>query len=347
MKREYATNVLDGHYEDDRFFGVIYTLDEDDEFTDPGVWIKANPNLEYKIGEDERGRAIIRGSVKPDHIAGRVQKAQNSPVERYDVLTKNFNVWMANAVSWANLEFWDKCEVKNITPDAWLASFKDAKAVYGGLDLASVSDLASLALVAIMPNGERRHWVRSYVPESKVMQKVAEKGVPYDQWVKDGWLVATPGNRINYSFIRADLLGRFDTAGNELSPGLLKYLPVEKIGADDWATDSFFQDVSEEARAKFGAVRQGFRSMSPAMKEFETWYMEEGESQGISHIGNPVMRWAMSNVIAVVDAAENVKPDKDKSKDKIDPVVATLNAVFASLALDEEPEDDTPQIFVF
>ncbi len=327
QKREYACHVLDGAYQDDEFFGIIYTLDDGDDWKDPATWIKANPNLEYQAGTDAVGSPVMRGSVKYDYLHGQVTKAKNSPVLRYGVLTKNFNLWQSNAMSWANLDLWGKCGV-DIADGDWLESFRDAVVVYGGLDLASVSDLTSLALLAIMPDGEKRLWVRSWLPEAAIQRAVSERGVPYDQWVEQGWIVATPGLTTDYSWIHADLVG---IEGDD-KPGLLESLPIEMIGADDWAMARFFQNLAEEARAKFGKVGQGYKSMSPAMKEFEALY----QGGKLLHNNNPVLRWAMGNVVAVVDPAENVKPDKKKSSEKIDPVVAAFNAVFASLALEEE-----------
>ncbi|MEZ5537631.1 MAG: terminase TerL endonuclease subunit [Thiolinea sp.] len=342
QKREYACHVLDGTYQDDEFFGIIYTLDDGDDWANEENWIKANPNLEYLAGYDANGDPFFSGSVKRDYLQGQVTKAKNSPVLRYGVLTKNFNLWQSNAMSWANLDLWDKCGV-DVADKDWLESFRDATVVYGGLDLASVSDLTSLALLAIMPDGEKRLWVRSWLPEAAIQRAVSERGVPYDQWVEQGWIIVTPGLTTDYSWIHADLTG-FGTA--HLNPaerpvrmpapagaeGLLKELPIEIIGADDWAMARFFQNLAEEARTKFGKVGQGYRSMSPAMKEFEALY----QSGRLVHNNNPVLRWAMGNVVAVVDPAENVKPDKKKSSEKIDPVVASLNAVFTSLAEHEE-----------
>ena len=337
QKREYATKVLEGSYKDDEFFGIIYTLDAGDDFADPKNWVKANPNIEYQTGKDRDGNPIMSGSVKYDYLAGQVTKAKNSSVMRYGVLTKNFNIWSSNAVSWANMDVWDKCGI-----GFDIESLRGAEVVYGGLDLASVSDLASLSLLAIMPDGEKRLWSRSWIPEERIIPAVQERGLPYDQWVKDGWLMATPGSRINYEYIQAYLVG-VDLEDGTRKQGLFEMLPIELIGADEWGMGVFFQNLAEETKSKFIGVRQGYKTMSPAMKEFDRLY-SSGE---LVHENNPVLRWAMSNVVCVVDPAENIKPDKKKSAEKIDPVVASINAIAVSIDLPEEEEDDAPQIFVY
>lgn len=326
QKRDYATHVLEGHYHDDEFFGIIYCLEDSDDWTDPVCWIKANPNLEYEVGRDDNDEPIMRGSVKYDYLQGQVTKARNSPVLRYGVLTKNFNIWLSNALSWANMERWDQCARAFA-----LDELRGAEVIYGGLDLASISDLTSLTLLAVMPNGERRLWSRSWIPEERITEAVQSRGVPYHDWVQQGWLIATPGNVTNYNFIHAELTGHYKE-GQCDQPGLLEILPIEVIAADDWSIHQFLKDLAEVWHKKFIGMRQGYRTISPAMKEFERLYLS-GE---LLHDGNPVLRWAMGNVVATVDPAGNVKADKRKSSEKIDPVVAGIMAVGASLAQIEE-----------
>ena len=337
QKREYACNVLNGAYHDDEFFGIIYTLDDGDDWRNPALWIKANPNLEYEVGKDTQGNSLKRGSVKSDYLQGQVTKAMNSPVLRYGVLTKNFNIWMSNALSWCNLEAWAQCGATYSLDD-----LRGAEVVYGGLDLASVSDLTSLTLLAIMPDGEKRLWSRSWIPEERIIAAKQDRGVPYDLWVQQGWLIATQGNVTDYNSIHADLTGRFDRDGKKLSEGLLEILPIKTIAADDWSIHQFLKDLQEEWHGVFAGMRQGFKTLSPAMKELERLYL----GGMIKHDHNPVLSWAMGNVVAVIDPAENIKPDKKKSSEKIDPAVAAMMSVGAMLADDDET-DTTPQLFVF
>ena len=329
QKREYAQKMLEGHYIDDEFFGIIYTLDEGDDWTDPAVWVKANPNIEYEVGRDSRDNPIMRGSVKYDYLQGQVNKAKNSPVMRYGVLTKNFDVWMSNAMTWADIPKWDACAAQYS-----IESLTAAEVVYGGLDLASTKDLTSLTLLAVMPNGEKRIWSHSWIPEDRVAAAVQDRGVPYDQWIEQGWITTTPGNSTDYKYIHNMLTGSpaSEDGTVEAKAGLLETLPIKMIGADDWGMGVFFQDLAVEAHASFIGVRQGYKTMSPAMKEFERLYL----SGAIVHDGNPVLRWAMGNLVAVVDPTDSVKPDKKKSSEKIDPAVAAIMAVAVSIGEIEE-----------
>lgn len=332
-QRDYTCQVLNGVFEDDEHFGIIYTLDDwKNEWLDPHAWVKANPNLEYQVGTREDGQPIMRGSVKHDYLAGQVTKAKNSPTAKVSVLTKNFNIWQSNGVNWCNTDAWKACEA---TFD--LSDLEQATRVYGGLDLGYISDLASLVLIGFMPDDRILIWHRSWVPQDTVEDAVKVRRVPYDRWIEDGHLVATVGTVTDYNWIKYDLIGN---PHDDSDTGLFGRLNIVAIGVDRWNSSQLVNDL-KEAELNLVGFGQGYQSMAPAMQETERLYL----SQQMYHNGDPVLAWAMNNVVAVFNPALDAKPDKQKSNEKIDPAVALMIAVGTSMGqIDVEPE---PQLLVF
>ena len=338
-QREYTTKVLEQQWHDDEHFGIIFTLDDwENEWKDPSAWVKANPNLEYQYASELTGydnkkkrwnsQPMMRGSVKLDYLQGQVTKAINSQVARVGVLTKNFNIWLSSAVSWLNPDKWTAC-----TRQFALEDLAAAEKIWIGIDLASVNDLASIAILAAMPDGTERVWQRSYVPQEQVDHAIKARSVPYDQWIRDGWLVATPGAVTDYEYIIADLLGLDWRGGKITESGILYHLPTpENIGGDRWNLGWVGSKLIEFGLPVVG-YGMGYQSMSPAMKELERAYL----AGTLHHAGDPLLTWAMSNVVATLDPALNVKPDKKASKEKIDPAVALFIAKGVSLG---QPESD-------
>ena len=343
QKQDYAKKILEGSIKDDSFFGIIFTLDDGDDWREPENWIKANPNIEYETGEfDKKGKAIKRGSVKKATLAQEINKAINSPLFRYGVLTKHLNIWQSNVVSWANIEEWDSCE-----RSFDLESLRGADVIYGGMDLSSTQDLTSLFLIAHMPSGEKRWWSMSWIPEARVEAAIIDRGVEYGRWIEEGWLIATPGNVVDFAYIHNFLMGhRVSNADSskesEWVEGLLETHPIELIAIDRYLVQQFAKDIEEHWVNKFVAIGMGYAAISQCMKEFEKDFV----GGAAIHNGNPLLRWAVGNVTAVGDDNGNVRPSKKHSREKIDPAVAGILAKGAEMS-EQEIVDDEPQLFVF
>lgn len=304
-QRNYVRRILEEAIDDDAYFGVIYTLDgydggeddEKDDWTDPKHWIKANPNLGL--------------SVFQDNLAESVRVAQNEPSAQANVLTKRFNVWVKASHLWMAMDRWKACGRAYTLED-----LQDIVAVYGGLDLASTSDLCSLGLQFILEDGSRALWGKHYLPEDVALDSENPNHRLYMMWKAQGWLTITPGNVTDYAFIKSD------------AAKLLERFPIEEIAFDRWNSSQLVTDLMNDG-ANMVAFGQGYASMSPAMKEFERLI----KGKQLMHPNDPVMTWAMSNVVASKDPAGNIKPDKQKSANKIDPAVAQIMAAGrASLA---------------
>lgn len=287
---EYAGKVLDGLVGDDSFFGLIYGLDEGDDWEDEANWFKANPNLGVSKSMDDVGR-----------LAGR---AREMPAQLNAFLRLHLNVWTQSETRWMKPEVWAGCNL-GVVDEALLAG----RPCYGGLDLSTTTDISALVWV-FPPAREGEPFVvlpRFWVPEENMLQRSRNDRVPYDAWARAGWVTPTPGNVIDYAFIleqAAQDVGRF---------------AAKEIAFDRWGATALVTQMMERG---WGVVEfgQGFASMSAPMKELEKLAL----SRRLNHGGNPVLGWMADNVTASMDAAGNIKPDKGKSRERIDGVVALI-----------------------
>ena len=302
--RDYAIKVLTGVIDDDAFFSIIYTLDDGDDWQDEGNWVKANPNLGV--------------SVSVDYLREQARQAVIMPTAKVNFLTKHLNIWVTGESLWCNIERWLACAA-DYKPD----NLGDVVEVYIGLDLAQVSDIASATGIAVLSDGTWRVFGKHYLPEEAIENKYRKTTVPFRKWHEEGWLTLTPGNVIDYEWIKADLNHWLET------------LPVKEIPFDRYNSSQLVNDMLEKGAPMVG-FGQGYVSMNPAMKELERRYLS-GE---IQHPNDPVLNWAMSNVVAMQDPAGNIKPAKDKSSEKIDPAVALIMAVGRAMLADESENID-------
>jgi len=308
--RDYAIKVLNGGLEDDSFFAAIYTIDDDDDHFDEKNWIKANPNLGVSVGLE--------------YLRSQARKAKAMPRALVNFLTKNMNVWVAGESLWCNVPKW-KAAGKKYTLDGFIKwARKFGADVYGGLDLANTEDIASLGLIAVIPGGRWITWSKHYLPEDTVNENIRKSPVPYKVWEREGWLTLTPGSVCDYNYIKADILE------------LHEKIEIQQINFDRWNSSQLVNDLLEENINMVG-FGQGYVSMNAPMKEMERRYL----TNQIVHPNDPVLNWSMSNVVAQQDPAGNIKPAKDKSKQKIDPSVALIMAAGAAMPASEpEPEPE-------
>lgn len=291
---DYAIQVLKGTITDDTLFAYIATIDEGDDWTDPKVWAKANPNLGV--------------SVKLDDLKRKCDKARQLPSAQNAFLRLHLNVWTQQVDRWIPLELWDEQAGYSID-EARLVG----RTCYGGLDLASVNDIT--AWVMVFPDEKDPELIdvlcRFWVPEARIYDPQNKYRSQYQAWAKKGYLIATPGDAVDYGFIKAQVLA-----------------DAEKFNLVDMNIDRLFQgaqvamDLQEEG-IQVAAMGQGFFSMAAPMKEFERKLL----LRKIHHGGNPVLRWMADNVAVKQDPAGNLKPDKAKSQGKIDGIVALVMAL--------------------
>lgn len=188
----------------------------------------------------------------------------------------------------------------------------EGRACYGGLDLASTTDLATLVLVFPPLDEEDPYIVLPYfwLPEETLPLRVRRDHVMYDQWEKQEFIKTTEGNVIHYGFIQKFI--------NELG----ELYNIREIAYDRWNATMMVQSLEDDGfvMVPFG---QGFRDMSPPTKELMRLVL----ARELNHGGHPVLRWNMDNAYVRTDPAGNLKIDKEKSTEKVDGVVALVMAL--------------------
>jgi phage terminase large subunit-like protein len=295
--REYSEKVLQGTVENDSWFAFVCGLDEGDDWKDEKVWLKANPNLGI--------------SITHKYLREQVNEAVGMPSKENIVKRLNFCIWTEQNERWMPVETWDECA----TPIA-LEELKNQR-FFGAFDLASTQDIAAYAML-FPPSAACPMWRnlwKFYAPEAIVRQRKKEGRVPYDVWVRDGWITVTPGNVTDYDFIESDILKTAE-----------QYSLVE-VAYDRWNATQLVTHLQDKlnngATERVVPFGQGFASMSAPMKELEKLIL----AKVYTHGGNPVAKWMVSNVAPKEDPAGNIKPDKSRSADKIDGIVATIMAL--------------------
>jgi phage terminase large subunit-like protein len=188
---------------------------------------------------------------------------------------------------------------------------------YGGFDLSSKLDIT--AYVLLFPPCEDDNLFRIiptfWIPEDNMKERVRRDHVKYSEWVKEGFIKTTPGNYIDYAFIEKHILNSrndFDVRG---------------WGYDEWNAYETQQRLVAEGipEDKMTIVRQGYKSISPSMRDLEAWV----KTLKIAHSGNPVMTWMFGNVIAKTDENDNIRYIKGKNIEKIDGISALISAIYA------------------
>ncbi len=298
-ERADAVAVVEGRAQDDSMLVLIYTLDEGDDPFDESVWPKANPNLGV--------------SVRIDTLRDQAEKAKRSPGKLAPFLRFRMNVPTGVATRAIDIDEWDLCSGLEDGEDyhAWEArTFGESRTGYGGLDLASVRDLTALLFVSRADDGAYDVLCRFWCPEDGVLERSKRDGVPYADWVRDGYLIATPGNVTDYDYVKAEARTLADT--HEL----------KETGYDRWNATQLATDLQSDG-ATLVAVPQTYAGLAPGWREIEKAILEHK----LRHGGHPILRWMAGNVEVETDAAGNQRPSKARSSERIDGMVALDMAV--------------------
>ena len=283
---DYCCQILDGTEKNDSLFALIYELDEESDIDNPENWIKANPNI---------GKSIPYADFE-----NTIAKARGIPSEWVEMLTKRFNVWCNGQTPWLNLEAWKLCERSYSESDLLHAD------CYMGLDLSSTNDLTSICYT-FPHNGKVRLLCRHYIPEFQLENVANKNRAMYRQWVRQGWLHTTAGDCIDYDKIRDDILKDAERFN------------IKMIGFDVWNA-THLRTQLQGAGLEVEPFPQTYQRFSPVGKSAEVLI----NRQTVEHNGDPVLSWALSNVVMETDANANIKPNKKKAANKIDPAIAFL-----------------------
>lgn len=299
--RHFAKQVLEGVVEADHFLAIYYAIDDEDDDFDESAWIKANPLMESNpILLTEIRKAAIEAKAMPGKLA--------------EFRIKRLNRQSASAQGWIKFDNWKKC-AKPVDLE-WLKQYP----CWGGLDLASTSDLCSFRLLWYV-DGEYYTWGRRWVPADAVKQRTVRGTVPYQAWVESGYIEQTPGEVTDFGVIERAIV-----EANER-------FNIQAIGYDQWNAAQLVQKLEDQA-VPMQLFIQGPKSYHPAMKAFEHAYIAGRLSYGV----DPVLTWCASNIVTRLDANLNMAPDKKKSADKIDDMVALMMAFGVSNSVEESDE---------
>ena len=273
--------------DDERFFGMIYTIDDGDDPFDEAVWAKANPNLDISVErEDLRSMAQV----------ARVQAARLT-----EFLTKRLNVWVAADSAWMNMAQWDACANPGMRREQFAG-----EPAYVALDAAFRKDL--FAKVVVVRRGDRAHvFGRYYVPEALLARKGLEQ---LRAWAADGWIRVTPGEVLDIEAVREELRADLDL------------FDVREVPYDPWQLTQFSGEMMEGG-APMVEMRATVQNFSEPMKKLD----ELVASGQFEHQGDPVLAWMVSQVVCHYDAKDNIYPRKERPDNKIDGAVALIMGI--------------------
>ena len=284
-----AEDILQGRKIDPTFYPVIYGASDDADWSSEDVWKKANPSLGHTIDIEKVRNAYL--------------SAKDNPAEENIFRQLRLNQWVKQSTRWMQMEKWDAC--------AFPVDEREllGRECYGGLDLSSSIDITAFVLVFPPRNDMEKYIFLPYfwIPEENMIRRVRRDHVPYDVWEKQGFLQTTEGDVIHYGFIENFI----DDLG--------KKFHIKEIAFDRWGAVQMVQNL-EGLGFTVVPFGQGFKDMSPPTKRLMELVLEKN----IAHGGHPVLRWMMDNIFVRTDPAGNIKPDKEKSTEKIDGAVATI-----------------------
>ena len=284
-----AIDIAEGRKVDPTFYSVIYGAAEDEDWTDPEVWKKANPSLGITVGIDK--------------VQAACESAQQNPGEENAFRQLRLNQWVKQSVRWMPMDKWDACAFPVSEDDL------EGRICYGGLDLSSTPDITAFVLVFPPLDEEDKYYILPYfwIPEETLDLRVRRDHVPYDLWERQGTLMTTEGNVVHYGYIEKFI----ERLGERFN--------IREIAFDRWGAVQMVQNL-EGLGFTVVPFGQGFKDMSPPTKELMKLVLEEK----IAHGGHPVLRWMMDNIFIRTDPAGNIKADKEKSTEKIDGAIATI-----------------------
>ena len=287
IEYDYATQVIEGTVEDETLLPIIYELDDEKEWLNEECWYKANPAL---------------GAIKSlKDLRDKVERAKANPIELVNLLCKDFNVRQNSVNAWLTFEDLNNEEI--------YSEWKDSYCI-GGCDLSSTTDLTCATLLGVV-KGKIRVKQMYWIPTNYLEKKITEDKIPYDKWLKLGWLRLSGESKIDYHDITKWFLE--EVQENDLRPLW--------IGYDSWGTQ-FWKDEMVESGFDMVEVRQGFKTESAPLKQMKADLMDKK----INYNNNPILKWNLSNVAIKQDDNENIMITKEKSRQRIDGVASLMDA---------------------
>ena len=287
IEYDYSSQVIDGTVEDETILPIIYELDNENEWLDEMSWYKSNPALN-----------VIK-SLKD--LRDKVQRAKDNPIELVNLLCKDFNVRQNSINTWLTFEDLNNEEIYQ--------EWKDCYCI-GGCDLSSTTDLTCATLLGVVRNKIRikqMYWL----PTNSLEKKTIEDKIPYDKWLKNGWLRLSGDSKIDYHDVTAWFLEQVEQF--DLRPLW--------VGYDSWNAN-FWCDEMKSNGFDMLEVRQGYKTESAPLKQMKADLMDKK----INYNNNPILKWNLSNVVVKTDDNENIMLSKEKARQRIDGAASLMDA---------------------
>lgn len=311
---QYVSKLLNPSMEidNDRYFAIVFELDKDeegnviDDLKDERAWLKCNPI----VAETKEGIESIRDELK---------LAQDKPEKMRDFLTKTMDVWVnMRSSGYMNMDKWKACAT----------DFPDVKGreVIAGLDLSAVLDLTSVGFEIELPDGTSAVMHHSFIPEDTLQTRMRQDAVPFDRWVAEGWITATPGAEVDYQYILDYMDEIYET--NEWPKGEVCYDRIMATWLKQQLENRGYIPVE---------TPQGMLTLSEPTKDFRA----KVYSRKLIHQDDPVLNWAMGNAVVRKASNESIMLDKNKATERIDPVACLINAHTRARISEEESAYDT------
>lgn len=313
-----AEKILDGLIENDAYFCIMYSADEGDDWASLVAQQKANPNLGV--------------SVFPEYLEKQLNAARLSPQKQAIYKTKHLDLWTNALNGYFNMKDWEGCCDASLSLEQFLG-----EQCWMGVDLAAKIDLCSRIRIfqRMLPSEndvEVRHYYvfgQHYAPMDRINDGEHQH---YLRWYEDGFLTGIPGAEIHLPTVQSDIESDLDE------------YEMQRLAFDPWQATQMQQDIASKLSDDVViTVPQQVQYLSPAMKELDA-AIRAGR---VHHSGDPVLTWAMSCVVARVDAKDNVFPRKiENGKDKIDPAVALITGINQAMLGEVKRKYTVPMIGV-
>ncbi len=288
----YASSLADGTATDDHFLPILYELDDRSEWEDPASWIKANPGLDAIKKRSDLALEVNRAKQEVGNLPG--------------VLCKHFNIISNTRSAW--LPF----DAINNTDTFDMEDLRGCWAI-AGVDLSKAGDLTAACLLIMRPGDETKYIASMFwLPEDKLDEHVKIDKVPYDRWVRQGYVRLCSGNSIRYTDVTQWFLEMFRQY--DLQPTWIYY--------DSWSSRYFVDEMAGYGLTLIPCI-QGYKTLSLPMQRLGA----DLQRHGINYNNNPVMKWCLSNTGVRTDANGNIAPIKNSSpRQRIDGLAAMLDA---------------------
>lgn len=290
--RKTNIEILNDIKQDDTQFSAIYTLDENDEWEDEKCWIKPNPNLNI--------------TVKEQYLSEQVRQAKNNTSMEVSVITKNFNKWVSSSNVWINSNI-----LNEISQPINLNDFNGSVANMG-VDLSAVGDLTALS---VMIEKDEKYYFKNYFYAPSIVLSEHPNAHLYKKWYKQGFLTINNGNTTDYDYITNDI------------KKINKIIYINQIAYDQWNAQSWAVQMTSEG-LPIAPFSQALWNFNKPTKELERLI----KSNKVIIDDNPITRWCFSNCTLKFDHNENCKPIKEQPNNKIDGVIAMIQALGILLA---------------